>query len=296
MQELETLAEGGPTGAVSSVGERLVYTQVAGGSNPSPPMEMMSMQASRKNTLMVEGQAVILRERDRLPRSSTLPCAAMLVCLILLVTTLACRKQVETSRTENASSAAPESLPPPSAEAASTKRAAPTSKPKVAATSEDQNPAKRAEQARAALAQLKTSLKHALKMSLPKGLHGAIAACQLKAPKVAAAASAHTGIELGRTSSRVRNPDNAAAGWTKEMLAQYEADSRGKWPQFRTVKLPGDKLGYAEPIVVGPLCLNCHGKQLAPSVAKVLDEKYPDDKARGYEEGDLRGIFWAVVR
>ena len=39
------------------------------------------------------------------------------------------------------------------------------------------------------------------------------------------------------------------------------------------------------------LCLGCHGKSIAPEVKAKLAELYPEDKATGFSEGDLRGAF-----
>jgi hypothetical protein len=58
------------------------------------------------------------------------------------------------------------------------------------------------------------------------------------------------------------------------------------------VPLPDSRLGYVEPILVQPLCLTCHGDPLAPDIAARIDELYPEDRAVGYEIGDLRGVFW----
>ena len=41
-----------------------------------------------------------------------------------------------------------------------------------------------------------------------------------------------------------------------------------------------------------PLCLTCHGSELAPGVAEQISELYPEDHAIGFEAGDLRGVFW----
>jgi len=60
----------------------------------------------------------------------------------------------------------------------------------------------------------------------------------------------------------------------------------------RIVELAGDRWGYVEPIMVQPLCLTCHGSQPAPDVAERIAELYPDDKATGFQTGDLRGVFW----
>ena len=38
-------------------------------------------------------------------------------------------------------------------------------------------------------------------------------------------------------------------------------------------------------------CLACHGETLAEPVAQAIDRLYPEDQARGYQPGDLRGAF-----
>lgn len=49
---------------------------------------------------------------------------------------------------------------------------------------------------------------------------------------------------------------------------------------------------------IKPPCLNCHGKKekLSPAVLKVLKVKYPEDKAFGYRNGDLRGAFSVIIK
>ena len=55
-------------------------------------------------------------------------------------------------------------------------------------------------------------------------------------------------------------------------------------------------MGYVEPIVAQPLCLTCHGKAISEATRAALAERYPDDKATGFEKGDLRGLFWVEFR
>ena len=57
----------------------------------------------------------------------------------------------------------------------------------------------------------------------------------------------------------------------------------------------GDRIGVLRPIGTAPLCLTCHGPALAPEVREALAAKYPKDAARGFREGDLRGLLWAEV-
>jgi len=48
-------------------------------------------------------------------------------------------------------------------------------------------------------------------------------------------------------------------------------------------------------IVIPPLeklqCLKCHGEDIDPKVAAKLDALYPQDNARGYKVGQVRGAF-----
>ena len=44
-------------------------------------------------------------------------------------------------------------------------------------------------------------------------------------------------------------------------------------------------------IALGEPCLACHGKTLKPELAALLEQRYPQDQARGYELGALRGAY-----
>ena len=46
-----------------------------------------------------------------------------------------------------------------------------------------------------------------------------------------------------------------------------------------------------KPIVTGAPCLACHGTQVEPQLARLIRERYPDDQATGFREGELRGAF-----
>ena len=38
-------------------------------------------------------------------------------------------------------------------------------------------------------------------------------------------------------------------------------------------------------------CLACHGHAVESELAALIDQYYPEDQARGFEVGDLRGAF-----
>lgn len=147
----------------------------------------------------------------------------------------------------------------------------------------------RAERGAELLKPFKQSMKGALMEGLAEGPAAAIDACRVRAPEIAAELSTD-GVRMGRSSHRLRNPANAGPEWVEATLARYVDDPAARKPVL--VELDDDRVGYIEPIVTQPMCLACHGAELAPPVATAIDELYPGDRATGFEAGDLRGIFW----
>lgn len=62
------------------------------------------------------------------------------------------------------------------------------------------------------------------------------------------------------------------------------------------VELDGKKVfRYIKAIPTGEICLNCHGGDtVKPEIEALLAEFYPNDKARGYSAGDIRGAFTII--
>ena len=119
------------------------------------------------------------------------------------------------------------------------------------------------------------------------GPEAAVEVCSERAPEIARAVGEKRGVEIGRTSWKLRNPDNTPPVWAKLFVAErpererHAVDHRGR-------------LGTLLPIRLRANCVACHGAtdQLAPGVQARLDEFYPTDEATGFAEGDLRGWFW----
>lgn len=139
------------------------------------------------------------------------------------------------------------------------------------------------------LGPMKTELKEALMAGMQKGPSSAISVCKVQAPAIADSLSVE-GVKIGRTSHRLRNPENRAPAWVNGVLQAYLRDDDDRPPQV--VPLANGREGYVEPIMTQPLCLTCHGTNLAPDVAMQIDRMYPDDEATGFEVDDLRGVFW----
>ena len=144
-----------------------------------------------------------------------------------------------------------------------------------------------------ALEPLKRELRNALIGALKKdGPERAIEVCRLRAPEIARLASTG-GAVLGRTSHRVRNPENAPEAWMSVFLEEYLADPDDDEP--RAVRLASGDIGYVEPIRMKGICMQCHGDRIEPAVKARLQALYPDDEATGFEKGELRGLFWVVI-
>ncbi len=157
----------------------------------------------------------------------------------------------------------------------------------------------RAAASRAAVKQfsgvLKGQLVDAIKTGGPQS---AIEVCNLTAPQVAEEVSMQKGWRVARTSLKLRNPTNAPDAWEKAVLEKFEArKAAGENPakmEFFEVMDNGGKKEFrymkAIPTAEKP-CLACHGAKVKPEVGKALAKLYPNDKARGYNKGDIRGAF-----
>ncbi len=144
----------------------------------------------------------------------------------------------------------------------------------------------------AAVAHLKSQLMAALQEGLTKGPEAAIDVCRIRAPELAAGL-ATARERVGRTSHKLRNPENAPAPWMEPILAAYLADPSDRAP--RVAELGEGRIGYAEPLFVQAPCLVCHGESIADPVRSRIEALYPDDRATGFREGDFRGIAWAEL-
>ena len=139
------------------------------------------------------------------------------------------------------------------------------------------------------LVPFKQQLKQALLEGLAEGPESAVAACKVEAPRIAAGLSVD-GVTLGRSSHKLRNPDNAGPDWVAPILDAYVAAKGDLAPQ--SVSLPEGRTGYVEPILVQPLCLTCHGDVQDPALLERIKTDYPEDRATGFALDELRGVFW----
>lgn len=139
-----------------------------------------------------------------------------------------------------------------------------------------------------------SELKAALVGAMAEG--GPVAAvdvCKIRAPAIAREASASSGAQVGRTALKVRNPANAPDAVERSVMEAFALQLAGSGEAVpeKVVRLEDGSVRYMRAIVTQPPCLACHGSDLSPTVAGIIDARYPEDQARGFEVGELRGAF-----
>lgn len=142
--------------------------------------------------------------------------------------------------------------------------------------------------------QLKSELSQAMKSGGPVN---AISVCNHRAPVIAKELSDKYGWKIARTSLKVRNPENTADAWEDEVLRKFEnrkamGEDVKPMAYFAMVENNRQKnFRFMKAIPTAEVCLKCHGQNITPDVKAKLDQLYPNDKARDYKLGDIRGAF-----
>ena len=144
--------------------------------------------------------------------------------------------------------------------------------------------------------ELKGTMQKAFKQAGPTAV---IEVCQASSDWIATKVDRRNGgWEVGRTSLKLRNPDNAPVSWEMMVLQSIEArKANGEDPKllsYSEVVTEGGIESYrfmmAIPTAEKP-CIICHGDAIDGEITALLDKHYPNDKARGFKAGDIRGAF-----
>lgn len=160
-------------------------------------------------------------------------------------------------------------------------------------------------EARAAATSLPPRLVTALNEEIARsGPEGAIPVCRDMAPKMAKEIVASTGWQLKRVTLKARNPERATPdAWERKVLEEFDrraaaGENPAKLEKGEMVEQADGTRAfrYAKALPTQPLCLNCHGAadKLTPAVKARLAEHYPQDRATGYSEGQIRGAIVAT--
>lgn len=120
----------------------------------------------------------------------------------------------------------------------------------------------------------------------------AVESCQLLAPQIAAEHS-KAPWRVGRTALKVRNPENAADAWEREVLEEFASRAQAGEPLqgMHKAQVVEGEFRYMQAIPTGEPCLACHGPAIKAELASLIEQRYPADQAYGFQLGELRGAF-----
>lgn len=170
--------------------------------------------------------------------------------------------------------------------------------PTTAAAGEDRDREAFVQESRAMVKAFATSLKGELQAAIKEGGPlNAIAVCNIRAPEIARDLSQPPQSRIGRTSHKVRNPDNAPDDWEAQVLAEFlERAAAGEdlktMERVELIESDGGRTyRYMKAIPAGEVCLTCHGADIDPELMAEIEAFYPDDQATGFALGELRGAF-----
>jgi len=142
---------------------------------------------------------------------------------------------------------------------------------------------------------LKGDLQSAIKAD---GAPQAIEVCNTRAPEIGAESSADSGWSIGRSSHKLRNPDNAPDAYTAavidEFLARQDAGEKAAdMVKAEIVEENGKSVfRMVKAIPTAEVCLACHGgSDVKQPVVDRLTSLYPQDQARNFKVGEMRGVF-----
>ncbi|MEQ9617586.1 MAG: DUF3365 domain-containing protein [Deltaproteobacteria bacterium] len=101
------------------------------------------------------------------------------------------------------------------------------------------------------------------------------------------------GWTVVQMAEKYRNPAHKLDIEGREVFGIFQEDKSvmGIWTYSEMNGKPGVR--YFRRITVEPACLICHGEK--DSRPEFVKEKYPEDKAYGFEAGDLRGIYSVFI-
>lgn len=138
--------------------------------------------------------------------------------------------------------------------------------------------------------ELKPTLKKAMGQGGPTQ---AIAVCSEKAPAISKNLSKQSGWQVKRVSLKQRNPNAAPDPWERQQLKAFDRrQAAGEAPaQINAAERVNGTFRYMQAQGVEPLCLSCHGENLASAVQDALQRFYPNDEATGYQLGQVRGAI-----
>ena len=140
--------------------------------------------------------------------------------------------------------------------------------------------------------------KNLMKAIEEKGTVGAMEFCNLQAIKLTDSMSVMHNAIIKRVSDKPRNPNNLANQKELDQIAAFKnlVEKEEVMDVEPIVDEVNGEVNFYYPITTNAMCLQCHGvpnEQITPETLSALKKLYPLDKAKGYNVGQVRGI-WSI--
>jgi hypothetical protein len=126
------------------------------------------------------------------------------------------------------------------------------------------------------------------------GIENALKYCNERAYPITDSLSLANQVSIRRVSNKNRNTRNKADKMEEFLMKGFGIDlSEGNELSPKLVA-KDDSVIFYKPIITQALCLNCHGepgKEITFRNDSIIQSLYPKDKAVGYRENQLRGLW-----
>jgi hypothetical protein len=145
------------------------------------------------------------------------------------------------------------------------------------------------------------SLREALTGAMQSGGPlNALQVCNIEAMPITQGISDEKSADVSRVSLKNRNPDNTPSDWQRIVLQDFDkraaaGESIETMASHEFVETDGNtQLRFMKALPTGGACLVCHGQELDKDLQTKIKQLYPDDKATGYNLGEVRGAIVVV--
>jgi hypothetical protein len=141
----------------------------------------------------------------------------------------------------------------------------------------------------------KKTLGGELKAAMERGgVAEAVNYCNLNASGISETVGKKYNATIKRVTDKPRNPANAAIAQELAQLENWRGILAANTGQVVTKEETETERHFYMPIKIDAFCTSCHGvvgETLTVENQAIIAAKYPEDKATGYQAGDLRGLW-----
>ena len=129
------------------------------------------------------------------------------------------------------------------------------------------------------------------------GIEDAVVFCNERAYPLTDSMAIFHNAKIRRVTDKPRNLENQANEKELEYIEFFKSKVKNKETYKPILTTENGTTHFYSPIITNTMCLNCHGTPITnidPKVSLLLSTKYPYDKAVGYTENEVRGI-WSIT-